>query len=215
MDREIPLHEKRRALRNQIFKYGGITAGVVLALYLLLGFLRTSVKYKDLIVSTVDKGTIEITINASGKVIALTEEIIVSPINSRILEVYKNPGEKVEKGEAILKLELSSIETEYQQKLDEREIKKSKLSQSGLKSDVYVTHDISDDALRIQNGLYYIGVENYEIWVVKNDKAEKRKVKLGESSFEYVEIISGLDSGEQIIISEMNRYRDKNKIKIK
>ena len=134
MDREIPLHEKRRALRKQIFKYGGIIAGVVFAFYILFGFLRSSANYKDLIISTVDIGTIDFSINTSGKIIPLTEEVIISPINSRILEVYKNPGEKVGKGEAILKLELTSIETEYQQKLDEREIKKRKLEQLEVNS---------------------------------------------------------------------------------
>ena len=134
MDREIPLHEKRRALRKQIFKYGGIIAGIILALYSLFGFLRSSVNYNDLVISTVDKGLIDFSIGASGKVIPLTEEIIVSPISSRILEVYKNPGETVEKGEAILKLELTSIETEYRQKLDEREIKQRKLEQLEVNS---------------------------------------------------------------------------------
>jgi HlyD family secretion protein len=129
MDREISIEEKRRALRKQIFKYGGIIAGIIIALYLLFGFLRSSANYKDLVVSTVDRGPIDFTINASGKVTPLTEEIIISPINSRILEVYKNPGEKVEKGEAILKLEVTSVETEYRQKSDEREIQKKRLEQ--------------------------------------------------------------------------------------
>jgi HlyD family secretion protein len=129
MDREISLSEKRKALRKQIIKYGGIIIGVIIVLFFLLNFLRSSVNYKDLVVSTVDKGPIDFSINASGKVIPLTEEVIVSPINSRILEVYKNPGEKVAKGEAILKLELASVETEYKQKEDQTEISKSKLEQ--------------------------------------------------------------------------------------
>jgi HlyD family secretion protein len=129
MDREISLSEQRKELRKQIIKYGGIIVGVIIVLFLLLNFLRSSVNYKDLTISIVDKGSIDFSINASGKVIPLTEEVIVSPINSRILEVYKNPGEKIVKGEAILKLELSSVETEYRQKLDETEINKRKLEQ--------------------------------------------------------------------------------------
>jgi len=413
MDREIPLSEKRKALRNQIFKYGGITVGVILALYLLFGFLRTSANYKDLITSTIDKGAIEFSINASGKVIPLTEEVIVSPINSRILEVYKNPGEKVEKGEAILKLELSSIETEYRQKLDEREIKKSKLAQfevnstgriselkmqekikdmqlkrmmtelkneqflesigsstsdkirkaelnyevtqlelehlkekivnenknfvaelkvqkldlsifdkslaqsqrlledarisspfdatltfvnnqigsqvgagaqiaivsdlsrykidaeiadryadyiqpgsraivsigseklegtvlnivpsskngivnftvslkdtnhpklrSGLRTDVYVMIGLKEDVTRIRNGSYYMGKNNYALWVIKGDKAIRREIHLGECNFDYVEVINGLATGEEVVISGLEGYNT-NEIKIK
>ena len=156
MDREIPLYERRKALRKQIFKYGGIITGIVLAFYLLLGFLRSSANYNDLTVSTVDRGSIDFSINTSGKVLPLTEEIIVSPINSRILEVYKNPGEKVEKGEAILKLELTSIETEYRQKLDEREIKKRKLEQLEINS----TGKISE--LRMQEKIKYMQLKQMQ-----------------------------------------------------
>ena len=38
---------------------------------------------------------------------------------------------------------------------------------------------------------------------------EKRKVMLGESGFEYVEVLQGLTVGEKVIISDMGRYRDK------
>jgi hypothetical protein len=76
----------------------------------------------------------------------LTEEIIVSPINSRILEVYKEAGDSVNKDEPILKLELASIETDYKQKLDEKEMKKSKLIQSQVSLD----NTISDLQMQLQ-----------------------------------------------------------------
>jgi len=413
MDREIPLSEQRKEKRNQIIRYGAVIAGIIAVIVIAIHFLQSSISSKNIITGTVDKGTIEITVNASGNVIPLSEEIIVSPINSRILEVYKEAGDSVKTGEPILKLELASVETDYKQKLDEKEMKKSKLIQSqvsldntlsdlqmqmqvkdmrlkqletemkneryldsigastsdkvrqaelnyevsklelqqlkqqienqkknaaaevkvqqldlsifekslaesarllkdsrilspqkatltyvnnqigsqvsagtqiaivsdlshfkilaeiadsyaeklsagakaiikigqlqlegtvvnvtpsvkngvinftvmlkdsgnsrlrsGLKTDVYVTHGIRDEVLRIPNASYYIGAGEYELWVVKNGEAEKRKVKLGESSFEYVEVIGGLNMGEQVIISDMSQYKDKEKIKI-
>jgi hypothetical protein len=45
-------------------------------------------------------------------------------------------------------------------------------------------------------------------------RSGKEKIKLGESSFEYVEVISGLEKGEQVIISDMNQYKNKQKLKI-
>ena len=42
----------------------------------------------------------------------------------------------------------------------------------------------------------------------------KRKVQLGDSNFEYVEVVSGLQEGDQVIVSDMNAYKDKNKLKI-
>lgn len=414
MDRKIPLSEKRKEQRKQILRYGGIVVGIIIIILVVISLLEGSISTKNMVIGSVDKGTIEITVNASGKVIPQTEEIIVSPINSRILEVYKNAGDSVSMGEPILKLELASIETEYKQKVDEKEMKKSKLIQSqisldnsiselkmkmqvkemnlkqmltelkneqyldsigastsdkvrqaalnyevaklelqqlkqqienqrknadaevrvqqldlsifekslsesarllkdsrilspqkatltyvnnqigsqvaagtqiaivsdlshfkveaevadsyaerlssgakaiikigqlqlegtvvnitpsvkngvinftvmlkdpgnsrlrsGLKTDVYVTHGIQEEALRIPNSSYYIGAGDYELWVVKNNEAQKKKVKLGESSFEYVEVISGLNEGEQVIVSDMSQYKNKKTLKIK
>jgi HlyD family secretion protein len=377
--------------------------------------MKTSVNYNDLIVSRVDKGTIEVAINASGKVIPMSEEIIITPISSRILEVYKNPGDQLKKGDAILKLELSSIETEYRQKLDEKEMRKSKLQQleinangriselrmqlqikemqlkqmntelkneyyldsigasthdkirqaelnyevakleleqlknkieierknseadlkvqqldlnifdktmaqtqrllkdarilsplnatlsfvnneigsqvaagaqiavisdlthfkvnaevadsygnnirpggiavvkvgeenfrgtilnvipsskngiinftvmlenadhpklrSGLKTDVQVMIGILNETLRIRNGSYYSGRDSYRLWVITDDKATLREVQLGESNFDYVEVIRGLEPGEQVVIAGIpSEFNDKKTIKIK
>lgn len=414
MDREIPLNVQRKERRKLILRYGIIALAIVIAIIFLINILESTLSYKSITIETVDKGTIEITVNASGKVIPLTEEIIVTPINSRILEVYKNAGDSVLAGEPILKLELASVETDYNQKLDEKEMKKSKLIQSqvgldnkiselrmqmqvkemnlkqmqtelkneqyldsigasttdkvrqailnyevaklelqqlkqqienqkknadaevkvqqlelsifekslaesarllkdarilspqkatltyvnnqigsqvsagtqiaivsdlshfkveadiadsyaeklstgakaiiktgqlqlegtvvnitpsvrngviqfivmlkdtgnsrlrsGLKTDVFVSHGIQEDALRIPNASYYIGAGEYELWVVKDGQAETRKVKLGESSFEYVEVLSGLNQGEQVIVSDMSQYKGKKSIKIK
>ena len=43
----------------------------------------------------------------------------------------------------------------------------------------------------------------------------KRKVKLGEAGFDYVEVISGLKPGDRVVVSDMNEYKDKGKLKIK
>ncbi len=134
MDREISLKEKQKELWKQIFKYGVIGLAVICFFLFLFNFLKSSVKHKDLIISEIDKGTVEVAINANGKVVPMSEEIIIAPISSRILEVYKNPGDSLQKGDPILKLELSSIETEYQQRLDEQEMKKSKLKQLEVNS---------------------------------------------------------------------------------
>ncbi|MDR0431357.1 MAG: HlyD family efflux transporter periplasmic adaptor subunit [Tannerellaceae bacterium] len=97
--------------------------------------MKDSISLTAIEVGEVSRGSIEITVAASGKLSPLMEEIIVSPINSRILEIYKNPGDIVFEGEPLLKLDLASVETEYRQKLDEREIMKSKLVQLQVKLD--------------------------------------------------------------------------------
>ena len=86
---------------------------------------------------------------------------------------------------------------------------------SGLKTDVYVMNAIKDDVLRIANASYYVGKGEYELFVINGDQLLKRKVQLGDSNYEYVEVISGLQPGDEVIVSDMSSYKDKNKLKIK
>ena len=103
------------------------------ALLILSRVLGNDLHENELFIRKVDRGPIEISVSASGKLMPLQEEIIVTPINTRILEVYKNPGDSVDEGDPLLKLELASVETEYRQKLDEREMMKSKLEQARVR----------------------------------------------------------------------------------
>ena len=414
MDREISKEVRRKEQRKQIIKIGGGVGAAVAVIAVIISFLQTSLNRKDLTISTVDQGVIEVSVSASGKVIPAFEEIINSPINTRIVEIYKKGGDSVDVGTPILKLDLQSAETEYKKKLDEQQMKQleleklrvtghSKLSEmemnlkvsrmeldrkavelrneryldslgagttdkvrqveldynvsqlklkedeqkyineqalaeadlkvkelelnifrkslaetkrtlddaqvrsprkailtyvnneigaqvsegtkiaivsdlshfkiegeiadtygdriaagskavvkigsdklegtvsdvtplskngvisftvqleednhrrlrSGLKTDVYVMNAVKDDVMRIANAYYYVGKGEYELFVVNGDQLFKRKVQLGDSNYEYVEVISGLQPGDQVVVSDMASYKDKNKLKIK
>lgn len=414
MDREISKEVRRKEQRKQIIKIGAGVGSIVLVIAVVISFLQTSLNRKDITISKVDKGVIEVSVSASGKVIPAFEEIINSPINSRIVEIYKKGGDSVDVGTPILKLDLQSAETEYNKLLDEEQMKRleleklkvtnqSKLSEmemklkvsrmeldrkavelrneryldslgagttdkvrqveldfnvsqlklkedeqkyineqalseadlkvkeldlnifrkglsetkrtlddaqirsprkailtyvnneigaqvpqgtkvaivsdlshfkiegeiadtygdriaagskavvkigsdklegtvsdvtplskngvisftvqleednhrrlrSGLKTDVYVMNAIKDDVLRIANASYYVGKGEYELFVINGDQLLKRKVQLGDSNYEYVEVISGLQPGDEVIVSDMSSYKDKNKLKIK
>lgn len=414
MDREISKEVRRKEQRKQIIKIGAGVGSIVLVVAVVISFLQTSLNRKDITISKVDKGVIEVSVSASGKVIPAFEEIINSPINSRIVEIYKKGGDSVDVGTPILKLDLQSAETEYNKLLDEEQMKRleleklkvtnqSKLSEmemklkvsrmeldrkavelrneryldslgagttdkvrqveldfnvsqlklkedeqkyineqalseadlkvkeldlnifrkglsetkrtlddaqirsprkailtyvnneigaqvpqgtkvaivsdlshfkiegeiadtygdriaagskavvkigsdklegtvsdvtplskngvisftvqleednhrrlrSGLKTDVYVMNAIKDDVLRIANASYYVGKGEYELFVINGDQLLKRKVQLGDSNYEYVEVVSGLQPGDEVIVSDMSSYKDKNKLKIK
>ena len=414
MDREISKEVRRKEQRKQIIKIGAGVGSIVLVVAVVISFLQTCLNRKDITISKVDKGVIEVSVSASGKVIPAFEEIINSPINSRIVEIYKKGGDSVDVGTPILKLDLQSAETEYNKLLDEEQMKRleleklkvtnqSKLSEmemklkvsrmeldrkavelrneryldslgagttdkvrqveldfnvsqlklkedeqkyineqalseadlkvkeldlnifrkglsetkrtlddaqirsprkailtyvnneigaqvpqgtkvaivsdlshfkiegeiadtygdriaagskavvkigsdklegtvsdvtplskngvisftvqleednhrrlrSGLKTDVYVMNAIKDDVLRIANASYYVGKGEYELFVINGDQLLKRKVQLGDSNYEYVEVISGLQPGDEVIVSDMSSYKDKNKLKIK
>lgn len=127
MDREISKEVRRKEQRKQIIKIGAGVGGIVLVVAVVISFLQTSLNRKDITISKVDKGVIEVSVSASGKVIPAFEEIINSPINSRIVEIYKKGGDSVDVGTPILKLDLQSAETEYNKLLDEEQMKRLEL----------------------------------------------------------------------------------------
>ena len=414
MDREIPKEVRNKERNKKIIRYGGIGVASVIVISVLISFMRTGVKTKDLVFSTVDKGTIEVSVSASGKVVPAFEEIINSPINTRIVEIYKKGGDSVDIGTTILKLDLQSVETDYKKLLDEEQMRSYKLNQlrvnnqtklndlamkikvsamqlnrkkvelrneqyldslgsgttdkvrqaelsynvaqleyeqleqqydnekevlaaeykvqeldfsifrkglaemkrtlddaqirsprkailtyinnqigaqvsqgsqlavisdlshfkvegeiadtygdrvaaggkaivkigseklegtvssvtplskngvisftvqlnednnrrlrSGLKTDVYVMNAVKEDVMRIANASYYVGRGEYELFVRNSDKEiVKRKVQLGDSNFEFVEVASGLQPGDQVVVSDMSNYKNKNKLKL-
>ena len=414
MDREIPKEVRNKERNKKIIRYGGIGVASVFVISVLISFMRTGVKTKDLVFSTVDKGTIEVSVSASGKVVPAFEEIINSPINTRIVEIYKKGGDSVDIGTPILKLDLQSVETDYKKLLDEEQMRSYKLNQlrvnnqtklndlamkikvsamqlnrkkvelrneqyldslgsgttdkvrqaelsynvaqleyeqleqqydnekevlaaeykvqeldfsifrkglaemkrtlddaqirsprkailtyinnqigaqvsqgsqlavisdlshfkvegeiadtygdrvaaggkaivkigseklegtvssvtplskngvisftvqlnednnrrlrSGLKTDVYVMNAVKEDVMRIANASYYVGRGEYELFVRNSDKEiVKRKVQLGDSNFEFVEVASGLQPGDQVVVSDMSNYKNKNKLKL-
>ena len=415
MDREIPKEVRQKERKKKIIRYAVAGVAVVVVICVLVSLMRTTVREGDLEFSTVDRGTIEVSVSASGKVVPAFEEIINSPINTRIVEVYKKGGDSVDVGTPILKLDLQSTETEYKKLLDEEQMRKYKLAQlrvnnettlkdlamqvkvkemtlnrmqvelrneryldsigsgttdkvrqaelsvnvaqleleqlrqqlanerevldaeykvqeldfsifrkglaemkrtlddarvrsprkailtyinnqigaqvtegsqiavisdlshfkvegeiadsygdrvaaggravvkvgstqldgvvssvtplskngvisftvqleddsnsrlrSGLKTDVYVMNAVKEDVLRIANSSYYVGRGEYDLFVRTSDnELEKRTVQLGESNFEYVEVLSGLQPGEEVVVSDMNQYRNKNRLKLK
>ncbi len=415
MDREIPKDVLKKERNRRILKYGGIGGGCIALILILFSLMRSSVKEKDLVLSEVSKGTIEVSVSASGKVVPAFEEIINSPINTRILEVYKKGGDSVNIGTPILKLDLQSAKTEYDKLLDEEQMKRYQLEQlkvnnstylsdlemkvkvaemklnrmkvelrneryldslgsgtmdrvhqaelnfetgkleleqlhqqlanerkvkaadlkvkqleyeiflkglaetkrtldeaqirsprkailtyinnqigaqvnegsriavisdlshfkvegeiadtygdrvaaggkavvkigseklegqvssvtplskngvisftvqleddsnrrlrSGLKTDVYVMNAVKEDVLRIANSSYYVGRGDYQLFVLDgSDELVKRKVRLGDSNFEYVEVVSGLQPGDRVVISDMSQYKNKNKLKLR
>ncbi len=86
---------------------------------------------------------------------------------------------------------------------------------SGLRVDVHVKCDIRDDAVRIPAGSYYRGPGDYTIFTVDGNALRAHKVKLGESNYEYVEVISGLNPGETVVTSDMTPYANKSKLNLK
>ncbi len=60
------------------------------------------------------------------------------------------------------------------------------------------------------------GVKRKDLFVHSSShELTKRIVQLGESNFEYVEVRSGLQPGDKVVVSDMSPYKNKNRLKVK
>lgn len=95
--------------------------------------------------------------------------------------------------------------------LNQKDSKELRLNQ---KVDVFLLTATRNGVLRISNGPAFNGSNLQEIFVLKNGIAERRTVKTGLSNFDFVEIISGLKAGDEVITSDMADFKNAKTITI-
>lgn len=86
--------------------------------------------------------------------------------------------------------------------------KDSKVLRPNQKVDVFLVTATRNGVLRVANGPAFNGTNQQEVFVLKNGIAERRSVKTGLSNFDYVEVLSGLKVGDEIITSDMGDYKN-------
>ena len=146
MDRAIPVSVQRKRRMVRYGKYAAIVA-VVMGVAVWLGTLMmSSVDKKSLITSQVDRGTIDVSIIATGKVVPAFEEVIISPISAQILEVYAHSGDTVDVGTPLLRLDLQSAQADYSKALDEQEIRRQQMVQLTT----YTETQLSDRRMQLE-----------------------------------------------------------------
>ncbi|WP_290171194.1 HlyD family efflux transporter periplasmic adaptor subunit, partial [uncultured Duncaniella sp.] len=146
MDRELTKAERTKARRKKIIPYIiGIVAVIIIFAVIMIS-LKASVNRDDLMTTTVDRGTIETTVTGSGSVVPAFEEIINSPISTRIMEVYCKAGDSVDMCTPLLRLDLQSTETELNKLKDQIEMKRYELEQQKVNNSTRV----SDLAMQVK-----------------------------------------------------------------
>lgn len=140
MDREISQEELRRRRKKLYIKIG---CGVLLVASLFVGPLMIgdrSVKGSDLTFTEADKGTLEASMTASGRVVPAFEQTITSPIESRIVEVYARAGDSLDAGTPLLLLDLQDAENELKTLGDRRRMKQLEIEQSRINNGTRVSN---------------------------------------------------------------------------
>lgn len=146
MDKEIPKRERRiRRLKKLALPVVGLLL-IVVAIVWFTDSSVSSVKRSSLRFGEVTTGELVITISASGSIIPGMEEHVVSPITSRIMEVYKAVGDSVTEGEPLMLLDLESIQNQLKDSYDQLHIKRENMRQARIKADA----DLENREMQVQ-----------------------------------------------------------------
>lgn len=139
MDREISLKERRKTKLKRIWPVVAAVVAVCAVAVWLVCSLSGGIDERDLNLGVAEIGEINSAVTTNGKIIPAFEEIIVSPVNTRILEVYVHEGDSVEKGTLLLRLDLEEADNQYRRMSDELSIKRSELKSQSLTSETQLT----------------------------------------------------------------------------
>jgi HlyD family secretion protein len=79
---------------------------------------------------------------------------------------------------------------------------------ANLRADVFVITRAHRAVLRVKNGPFYQGGQEQPVFVLSGGRAVRRVARFGDSNTNYVQVLSGLAVGEEVIVSEMKNHLD-------
>lgn len=84
-----------------------------------------------------------------------------------------------------------------------------------LSVDVLVVTDSRADALRVPKGPFAQSGAAGRVFVMRGERAERRDVRFGISGYEHLEVLDGLEMGNEVILSDMNDYAHLEQVSLK
>lgn len=133
MDRIIDKQEISNARRKKWLRTAAWLVPAAAILIWGITFIGAkTVKASDLTMGKAEKGPLRTTVAASGRMMPAFEEIVNSPVSSRIIAVYAQPGDSVSAGTPLLQLDLHESETQFRNLHDSHIVKKNQLDQLRL-----------------------------------------------------------------------------------
>lgn len=122
---------RRRRLKSSARAAVVVLMAVVLC-YLLYVWVRPSVSRATIRTSVVDRGTVEATIPATGVILPAHEQVITSPIDTRVIAVLRRAGDKLSPGDQILRLDTSEARLALERTKDNLTVKENERAQVEL-----------------------------------------------------------------------------------
>ncbi|HUU45681.1 MAG TPA: HlyD family efflux transporter periplasmic adaptor subunit [Acidobacteriota bacterium] len=119
MDRPLDQSVRRKKrLRLGIQASAGVGAAILL-FATVPGWLSPSINRDEIRTATVEVGPVEATITASGTVVPESEQVVASPIDSRVVRILHRPGDTLAAGDPIVELDVGAALL-AREKLDDR-----------------------------------------------------------------------------------------------
>ena len=159
-----------------------------------------------------------------GEIIARIADLERFKVESKISDIHApklivGNSVKVRINETDLTGKISSIKPTIENGIInfivELDDKTNELLRSNLRVDVFVITSSKANVIRVENGPYINGSGRQEIFVVEGDTAFRRTVFVGDTNFDWVEIKSGLEAVEKVIITSMEDHIHQTEVNIK
>jgi HlyD family secretion protein len=80
--------------------------------------------------------------------------------------------------------------------------------------EIRVVISYKDNVLRLPNGPYYKDRGYKEMYIIRDKKAFRTKILLGDANFDWVEISGGLKEGEKVILSDIGEKYTRDEIRV-
>ena len=84
-----------------------------------------------------------------------------------------------------------------------------------LRLDVHVVDRVKDGVLRLPRGIATGTGRVQQVFVVRGNRAERTRVRLGETGADAVEVLEGLEVGDEVVISDMQDYEHVETVKLR
>ena len=112
MDREIGQDVQRRRVTRRILVAVIAVAAAASCLAATVEWLRPSTDLRDTMTARVTRGSVEATLQASGTVVPLVEQVVSTPVEARVLRIGRRAGAAVKAGDELLTLDTAATRLE-------------------------------------------------------------------------------------------------------
>lgn len=202
LDRDLSNKVKQKKKTKQLIQFG---IWIIAFLAIIVSFrfvIRPTIEVDEFETDLAKIDNIEASVTASGTVLPEFEEIRTSPVQSRIIGIYHNTGDKVEYGDSILSLGKKELTSTYEKLSDELNIKKNNINQRRLQLeknliDMRTNYEIKK--LQVENMATELDEEKYldKIGGGTKERIEKAELSLKIARLELDQIKQNIENLEK------------------